>query len=208
MGYSINLITKYRYEEFFDEGIHTTLSKGFVSFIASKHMYKNDEFSQLEKLHNMDLSYFLNYAENYYLMQHFDLNYQLTLAKRERNEEKIAQVKAEIAAAELKREREYDEVMDGWMEIQELENVTQELLNKMQHNPDYYKQMHYNINWGNYFEPDYSEFKPSSFLQLRHSTSTYDHPDSRTLILDLKDILYFLRAVKNKGSNYVTFTGG
>ncbi|MEL6718771.1 MAG: hypothetical protein AAFP82_08660, partial [Bacteroidota bacterium] len=94
MGVHLQLRTKYKYVRNSRKGIFSSLSKFFGSFVDSSFEEKDDEFSQIEKLLDIDLSLFLERAE--VMPNNQDLQYQLILAEDEKDDKKINQLKKEI----------------------------------------------------------------------------------------------------------------
>jgi len=194
MGVTLQLGTKYKDLKNSRKGIFSNLSRLFTSFVDGSFEEKNSEFSQVEKLLNIDLSLFLEKAE--VVPNDQDLQYQLILAEDAKDDEMIEQIKREIKEIKKEWKKNYDNTNTGWIVISALRSTVQNLIYKLQEEPYFYKKMRLNYNWEWYFYVNKTHFK---------SIEIDPYYINNSLIQDLKNILSYLNAVENQGCKFVTF---
>lgn len=190
MGLDVMLVSKDRGE---NRVIYGDLSRSFCNFLCGPDAYETSEFEQVQKLTGLDLSIFRSYPLNFEPNTD-DLEYKLSLAEEENDSLAIERIKSEIERGQKEWEKNYDLINEGWIMVEDLSAITNELIVKLQEKSNLDKQIDYNFNWGQYFEN-------------KKRAADQSHLDNH-LIEDLLSLRNGLEQMSQQGVTYVSFIYG
>ena len=186
MGLNIFFVTKTKD----DNQIYKSLSRDFCNLVCGPDAYGDVcELYQLEKILNLDLSIFRQYAP--LDPPTSDLEYELYLAERDNDKEKVESLENQITRFIEEWEQNYPFDINGWTKIEELEKVVLSFSNAITLAPDYHKELRYNYDWDLYFTLD----SPIGTWQDK-------------LYLDLETLMNSISEAKEINEQYSTFDFG
>jgi hypothetical protein len=203
MGLDVTLRPKNRD---YDYSIEDKLSRKFCNFLCGPDAYELSEFEQLETLLEIDLGIFRRCPDNLEPRTHH-LYGQLYQAEDRNDEERIKQLDGEIERVKAEWARDYEGMNEGWTTVDELEEAVKNFREKLVGNPQYYQELQFNFDWGNYFLPQ-REPDPDYLLRLDEPTRNSIRYTGNTLLEDLQSILNWIDAARAKGIRYVAFSYG
>ena len=150
---------------------------------------EGSELPQIGKLFNVDVSVFKNMAETQPEPNHIEL--QLFLAEEENNVEKIKYYKTKIEEYERNWDFFYETSVKGWIQPRKLLEVAIVLLESIENNPDYYKQLRF-------CRPQEQYFTPVSIVRVEEKYL-------EKINIDLRKIVNHLHCLIDEGAKFVTF---
>jgi len=200
MGLDVHLRPK---DRDYDYSIEHNQSRRFCNFLCGPEAYPNCEFDQVQSILQIDLSIFKRYPEN--LEPNIDeLNYQIYLAEKENDLKRIKELEQQIEIEKELWNKNYDYVNEGWIKLNELEEVVLAFKEKIIENLDYHKQLEYNYDWGDYFHP-HRAIRPQSYKTIGAGLKTSISYTRNILLEDLTSILKWINSAKEKNIEYLTF---
>jgi hypothetical protein len=146
---------------------------------------------QVEELLGLDLSIFLNLAED---VDHSisSLTYEVTMARHHGEHERADKVQAQLdEVTRREAERQHQPPGEGWFAVEDLRRVVDQWREKIAANPQYWQHMQFAGaygNWNNYFTDE----PPAS-------------PDEARLSDDLDRLAGHIRQAQALGETYATF---
>lgn len=196
MGLDITLRPKY-YKDSSDCNIY--LSRYFCTFIIGEHRAHTDtEYNQIERILEIDLSLFRQVPIN--MEPDIDyLEYEYYLAEDAKDAPKMEEIKKQIKNIEEEWKATYHEINEGWIKVEDLRAKTQEFINKILANPDYWKEMEFNLPWQKYFITNYYYEEPKT---------EYEKEFKKHLLIDLHTILNVVDCVEKNNQEYIGFRYG
>lgn len=174
---------------------YSELSRSFCSFLCGPDAFEKSEFEQIQELLGLDLSLFRSYPENLE-PDISELEYKLYLAEEENDFTKVEVIKNEIENTKKDWERNYDSNNEGWIKVDDLKKLTENLISELKKDRQIHKKVDYNFDWGDYFE--YKIRTPKIDLSFIDNT----------LVKDLKSLLVGLERMSQKGVTFVAFNYG
>lgn len=195
MGYDVFLMAKTRDEEkeyrmhLCEEKKRIGLSEQFTFFLSAEP--EDSGLEEVECIFNIDLSAFKRHPANFE-PDTSDLEYRLYLAEKEEDIAKMREIQTAIEQVNSDWDKNYDTDHRGWNAISDMRKVIQTLLQKIEQQPDFGKQMKDADGWGNYFSTKPSEHR---------------YGEQARFINDLHKLLVNLDCMEAEGIEYVGFVG-
>lgn len=190
MGLDVTLVSKGRGE---NRIFYNDLSRNFCNFLCGPDAFEDSEFDQLQRITGLNLNLFRSIPVN--LEPNVaEMEYQLYLAEEENDTFKMKEIRKEIARTEIEWSENYELINEGWTKVDELIDLTENLILELCKEDELGKRLNYNLNWGRYFENTKRKINDdSSYLE-------------NNFLEDVYSLLKGLKVMSERKITYVTFS--